>query len=73
MELGDQEHSAFFLGPNIHYGVEKWWVTFTILPQIYGEPTNLGIGANGAPITDPVLHLGQHERLEARLKFGVNF
>jgi len=72
MDFGNQEHSAFFLGPNVHYGTQKWWATLTILPQIFGEPRILGIGANGSVIQDPNLHLGQHEKLEARLKFGVN-
>jgi hypothetical protein len=72
MNFGNQEHSAFFLGPNVHYGIQKWWATLTILPQIFGEPTILGVGYNGVVIQDPTLHLGQHERLEVRLKFGVN-
>ncbi len=28
------EHNAFFLGPVIHYSTSKFWVTFTITPQI---------------------------------------
>lgn len=33
-EFEEEEHSAWFLGPNIHYGSEKWWATLTVLPQI---------------------------------------
>lgn len=33
-DFGDEEHSAWFLGPNIHYGSEKWWATLAILPQV---------------------------------------
>ncbi len=29
-----QAHSAFFLGPNIHYAAEKWFLTFAALRQL---------------------------------------
>jgi hypothetical protein len=29
-----QAHSAFFLGPNIHYAAEKWFFTFAVLRQL---------------------------------------
>jgi hypothetical protein len=73
MDLGQQEHSAFFVGPNVHYGSEKWWATLTFLPQIYGHPQDLGRGGDGVEIADSRLHLGQHEVFETRLKFGINF
>jgi hypothetical protein len=73
MDFGQQEHSAFFAGPTIHYGVERWWFTLTILPQIYGHPQVLGTGSDGNEISDSFRHLGQHEKIEARLKFGLNF
>ncbi len=72
MDLGHQEHSAFFLGPNVHYGTQSWWATLTLLPQIVGSPQNLGKDANGIEIADATKHLGQHEKLEIRLKFGIN-
>ncbi len=28
------EHYAFFLGPVLHYSTSKFWITFTIIPQI---------------------------------------
>jgi hypothetical protein len=31
---GDQDHTAFFFGPNIHYAAEKWFFTFSILRQL---------------------------------------
>lgn len=73
MDFGQQEHSAFFLGPSIHYGSLSWWFTFTVLPQITGHPKSLGIGADGNEITDSRRHLGQHEKIESRFKFGFNF
>jgi hypothetical protein len=73
MDFGKQEHSAFFLGPSVHYGVEKWWATVTVLPQVYGHPRALGTGSDGQEISDSFRHLAQHEKLEARLKIGINF
>lgn len=32
--LSDQDHTAFFLGPNIHYGGERWFATLSALYQI---------------------------------------
>jgi len=29
----DQEHTAFFIGPVLHYGSEKWWATLTLMHQ----------------------------------------
>ena len=59
------EHYAFFAGPTIHYGTEKWWATLTWLPQITGWPND--------PARSNNLHLGEHERNEVRLKVGLNF
>src|SRR5437764_14479641 len=28
------EHSAYFLGPTIHYGGERWWATLGFLHQL---------------------------------------
>jgi hypothetical protein len=61
----DREHWAVFLGPVLHYGGERWWWTFTILPQVYGKPHD-----NERSGT---LHLAEHEKLEVRLKVGYNF
>lgn len=58
-----REHYALFLGPTIHYGGKKWWVTATYLPQLYGSPHQPGSG----------LHLDEHEKREVRLKIGYNF
>lgn len=30
----DQQHTAFFLGPNIHYGGERWFATLAVLRQL---------------------------------------
>jgi Family of unknown function (DUF6662) len=60
-----REFGAYFLGPNIHYGTERWWATFTFLPQISGSPKTPG--------RESGLHLGEHEKREFRLKLAFNF
>lgn len=62
MDLSNQEHAAWFAGPNLHYGARRWWATVSIMPQIGGWPH--GDGSR--------LHLDEHERIETRLKLGVN-
>jgi Family of unknown function (DUF6662) len=62
MDLGNQEHQAWFFGPNLHYGDKKWWFTATWLPQVSGWP-NTGTSS---------LHLEEHEKNEFRLKAGIN-
>jgi len=64
-EFKKKEHGAYFLGPNIHYGAEKWWFTFTFLPQVHGWPRTPGRPSG--------LHLGEHERYEFRLKLAWVF
>lgn len=34
LDHAHQEHTAFFLGPNIHYGGERWFFTLSALRQI---------------------------------------
>lgn len=64
-EFKGPQEGAFFLGPNIHYGAEKWWFTFTFLPQIAGRPPTPGRVRN--------LELEEHERYEFRLKIAWVF
>ena len=58
--LNEQLGSAWFLGPNIHYGGAKWWGTLTILPQISGSPSDGG------------LNFTEHQRFEVRLIVGIS-
>jgi hypothetical protein len=60
---GEEEFRAFFAGPSVHYGGKRWWFTLTVLPQIAGRPHE----------ADSSLFLEEHEKLETRLKVGVNF
>lgn len=57
----DEEHSAFFLGPNIAFASGDAWATLSVLPQIYGE---------GESAKDDLV-LDEHERVEIRLLVGV--
>ncbi len=64
-------HSAFFLGPNIHYGGQRFWVTLSVLPQLpvakAYSPDQQEVRAAGRIYGD------EHERVEARLGFGIQF
>ena len=58
-----REHYAIFLGPNIHWGGERYWATLTYMDNIVGAPH----------AEDRIEHLAEHERREIRLKLGYNF
>ncbi|MCE9615488.1 MAG: hypothetical protein K8T26_14550 [Lentisphaerae bacterium] len=60
-EFKDEEHRAYFLGPNVAYANGTYWATLSVLPQIYGE---------GEHATDNLI-LDEHERVEVRLLAGV--
>lgn len=62
-DLGNREHRAWFAGPTLHYGGRKWWFTATVLPQVFGTPHE----------NSKHLFLGEHERVETRIKIGYNF
>ena len=80
-DIKKQEHSAWFAGLSLHYAVEKFHFTLTVLPQIYGwqnyqvneinSRSNQDISHNIHNINDSNLVLSQHEKLEMRLRFGV--
>lgn len=61
--FGQQSESAFFLGPALHYADQRGWASFTVLPQIAGNPNP----------ADSHLALGEYEKLDIRLKVGVEF
>ena len=50
-----------FLGPSVHYARARWWFTATTLAQVSGWPGNSG------------RNLDNFEKLEVRLKLGLNF
>jgi hypothetical protein len=55
--------SALFLGPSFSYSREGWWVAASVLPQLRA--------LSGA--TSGHLDLEEHERVELRLLFGLEF
>lgn len=59
--LNDHLGTGWFVGPNVHYGSSRWWATLSVMPQITGNPSDGGIDR------------GEHQTIETRLIFGVNF
>ncbi len=67
---GKFNHDSLFLGPTLHYGGKKFYITATFLRQLTGSPTYafstrdffIGRGVN----------LEEETRNEARLKIGFN-
>lgn len=64
-EYGSREFWAWYVGPALHYGGQKYWATLTWLPQIKGGPIDEDRSDS--------LHLDHRERNEVRLKLGMNF
>jgi hypothetical protein len=57
------EHSALFVGPVVSYATRTWWATLTVLPQLPALKKN---------DSGSTLILDEHERLNARLLFGIH-
>jgi hypothetical protein len=66
-EYNEWENTAVFLGPVVSYRQEKWWAALTVMPQIYGA------NFSGDPDHHHSLELEGHERVNARLLFGISF
>jgi len=66
-DYGRWENTAVFAGPSVSYLRKKWWVTLSVLPQVYG--TNF----LGVPHGSGELDLEGHERVNVRLLFGIEF
>ena len=66
------EHSAYFIGPTIHYGGQRWWVTLGFLHQLpFGQAfsdDNKQFAAH-----DGYIFGDEHEKYYVRLKVGFNF
>ena len=65
-EVG-QERWSVFAGPSLHYGGQKWWGTFSWLPQIEGG------GEQYEGQTKDDLHLIEKTEQEYKLVLGFNF
>jgi uncharacterized protein DUF6662 len=67
----DQDHTAFFLGPNIHYANERFFATLTILPQLGAIAFTPD---QKAQIFRGRIYGDEHTRIDGiRLKIGVVF
>jgi hypothetical protein len=55
--------SALFLGPTVSFAKDGWWVAASVLPQVRA--------LRGA--SDGHLDLEEHERVEVRVLFGLEF
>ena len=64
-DLGQFEHQALFIGPNLHYGSEKWWATLGWAYQVYGDESD-GQQESKRAFAEQVQN-------EIRLKIGFNF
>jgi hypothetical protein len=64
IEDGELEHSAIFAGVGLSYVSEKFWVNFTVLPQL-NALKGAGIGSN--------LNLKEFEKIQCRLLFSYVF
>ena len=62
-DMEDLEHAAFFAGPVIHFSRDRWWIAFTVLPQI--------VALKGG--TGDSVDLDEFERAEVRLILGIHF
>jgi hypothetical protein len=61
---GDEPtRSAVFAGPVLSYGRGGWWITASVMPQLVAL----------AGRSDGHLDLTEHERVEARILFGLEF
>ena len=66
-----QEHSAWFLGPTLHYASKSWWATVTWLPQI--RAARCFSAEQCAETSAGRIYGDEHERNELRLKVGFVF
>jgi hypothetical protein len=66
------EHSAYFIGPTIHYGGERWWATLGFLHQL---PIGQAFSHDNKEFAahDGYIFGDEHEKYYVRFKVGINF
>lgn len=64
-KIQDNEHYVVFVGPNLHYGTEKFWATLAWAYQVYGNEADDQQEAHRA--------FAEQVQNEIRLKVGFNF
>ena len=65
-DITDNEHVVVFVGPNIHYGGEKFWATLSWAYQAYGHESGPDQQVDDRAFAEQVQN-------EIRLKVGLNF
>ena len=67
----DQEHTANFIGPVIHYASQNWWATLTVLRQFYAVGFNDEQKDN---IVNDKIYGDEHTLYDGiRFKVGISF
>lgn len=66
-EYDKWENTVLYLGPVVSYRTGNWWAALTVMPQVYG------INFDTDTDNEKHLELSGHERVNARLIFGVTF
>lgn len=67
----NQQHTAFFLGPSLHYGGERWFATLTVLRQLTAVPFT---SDQAAEMYDGRLYGNEHTTWDGiRLIIGRSF
>jgi hypothetical protein len=66
-EYKEWENTALYIGPVVSYHRANWWAALTVLPQVCGVNFTGNVDGNHH------LELEGHERLNARLIFGIQF
>ena len=56
-----------YVGPSLHYSTQRWWTTFSVLPQVFGGPERNEPSSTGG------FHFEEHEKVHVRLEIGLNF
>ena len=67
-EYAQWENTVFFLGPVVNYRQENWWMTVTVLAQVYGKNYQ-----DVDPDGKSNFELEGHEYLNVRCAIGISF
>ncbi|BBP02992.1 hypothetical protein TPL01_22240 [Sulfuriferula plumbiphila] len=69
--FGQPDHSAWFIGPNVHYATKAWWVTGAWRSQL--KQASGFTDEQRAVIQNGRIYGGEHARNEFMVKVGVPF
>ena len=71
-DASKHEHSAWFVGPTLHYGAKSWWATLGFLNQLpWGQAFNAD--QKEFAYHDGYIFGEEHEKYYVRFKAGFNF